>query len=99
MQVFVVALPRGIGQLQFVTFLVYSLGNLLGGGVHNPHDLERVALDVRAAGHAAAAIGRSVASPLVIDPVTEDRPLSVVVAVQGGALKTQVLPEQVAADD
>src|SRR5690606_28446794 len=39
-----------------------------------------------------------IAAPLVVDPVAEDRPLRMVVAVQRGALGTQGLPEQVAAD-
>src|SRR5690606_41788824 len=85
-------LPGRVGYLHLMALFLYALPILSSRSADNPDHLQGVPLNAPATGNAA------IPTPMLVHPVTENRPVHMIVSVRKSTAGALVLPEQVAAD-
>lgn len=75
MQIEIIPLSRRIGELDFMAPLLHALFSLGSRPAYNPYHPQGLASDAPAAGHP------PIAAPVIIDPVTENRAVGMVVTI------------------
>ena len=66
------ALPGWIGYFLLMSLFFNALFGLSPGPTHNPYNLQIITTDTPAAGRLAPTICESVTAPIIVDPVTEN---------------------------